>query len=129
MHPSSNPSTSRFAFALNLPRLLAQLPRPAQTYTPEEVRRRLQLDDMVHPRTAAVHAAAAHCGRWSALLPEKVAIDLGRSAARLPTVVYWYRQGIPPHEIGRRLSRFGGAWDADRAFGVAAELIARALNE
>ena len=89
---------------------------------------RLQLDDTSHPRTAAVHATAARCSLWSTRLPEQVAFDLGRSAARLPTVVYWYRQGIPPHEIGRRLSRFGGAWDADRAFAVAAELIARVLN-
>lgn len=128
MHPSINPGTSRFSFAVRLPRLLAHLPRPSRTYTPEEVRLRLQLDDTGHPRTAAVHAAAAHCSLWSTLLSEKVALDLGRSAARLPTIVYWYRQGIPPHEIGRRLSRFGGAWDADRAFGIASELIARALN-
>src|ERR1700694_3181336 len=125
MHPSSNPSTSRFT----LLRLLAQLPRPIRTYTPKEVRLRLQSDDMEHPRTAAVHAAAAQSGIWSSLLSEKVAFDLGRSAARLPTVVYWYRQGVPSHEIGQRLSRFGGAWDADRAIGVASELIARALNE
>jgi hypothetical protein len=126
MHPSPNPSTSRFS--LNLPRLLAQLPRPVRTYTPEEVRLRLQLDDTEDPRTSAVHAAAARCGIWSTLLPEKVAFDLGRSATRLPTVIYWYRQGVSAHEIGRRLSRFGGAWDADRAIGVASELIARALN-
>jgi hypothetical protein len=121
---STQPSTSRFT----LPRLLAQFPRPARPYTAEEVRLRLQLDDTRHPRTAAVHAAAAQCGNWSRLLPDKLALDLGRTAHRLPTVVFWYRQGIPPHEIGRRLSRFGGAWDADRAFDVAAQLIARALN-
>jgi hypothetical protein len=130
MHPSStnssNPSTSRFTL---LPRLLAQLPRPTRTYTPEEVRLRLQLDDSGHPRTAAVHAAAARCGIWFSLLPEKVALDLGRTAHRLPTVVYWYRQGVPPLEIGRRLSPFGGAWDANRAIRVASELIARALNQ
>ncbi|HLZ31721.1 MAG TPA: hypothetical protein VKV73_30735 [Chloroflexota bacterium] len=110
-------------------RLLAQLPRPARPYTSEEVRLRLQLDDTRDPRTAAVHATATRSSLWSTLLPDKVAFDLGRSAGRLPTVVYWYRQGIPPHEIGRRLSGFGGAWDADRAFSVAAELIARALND
>jgi hypothetical protein len=43
--------------------------------------------------------------------------------------VLWYRWGVPPHEIGRRLSRFGGAWDAERAIEVAAALIARALNQ
>ena len=89
----------------------------------------MQLDDTLHPRTALVHAAAARCGVWITLLPEKVAFDLGRSAARLPTVIFWYRQGIPSSEIGRRLSHFGGAWDAERAIGVAAELIARTLNE
>ncbi|MGI9146485.1 MAG: hypothetical protein ACR2IK_08090 [Chloroflexota bacterium] len=124
MPRSSNSSTSRFT----LVRLLGQFPRPARTYTPEEVRLRLQLDDTGHARTMAVHAAAAQCGVWSSLLPEKVAVDLGRTAVRLPTVVYWYRQGVPAQEIGRRLSRFGGAWDADRAIGVACELIARALN-
>jgi hypothetical protein len=122
---SSTPSTSRFT----LPRLLAQLPRPARTFSPEEVRLRLQLDDTGHPRTAAVHAAAARCGVWSALLPEKMARDLGRSAARLPTVIYWYRQGIPSAEIGRRLWHFGDTWDAERAIGAASQLIARALNE
>jgi hypothetical protein len=130
MHPSSssdssNPSTWRFA----LPRLLAQFPRPTRTYTPAEVRLRLQSDDTGHPRTVAVHAAAAQSSIWSSLLSEKAALDLGRSASRLPTVVFWYRQGVPTHEIGRRLSRFGGAWDADRAIAVASELIARALNE
>jgi hypothetical protein len=42
--------------------------------------------------------------------------------------VYWYRQGVPPGEIGQRLSPFGGAWDADRALHVAAALIATSLN-
>jgi hypothetical protein len=125
MQPISHPSTWRFA----LPRLLAQFPRPARTFTPDEVRTRLQLDDTAHPRTVAVHAAAAQSSVWSSLLSEKSAFDLGRSASRLPTVVYWYRQGVPAHEIGRRLSRFGGAWDADRAITVASELIARALNQ
>jgi hypothetical protein len=122
MHPSSNPSTWRFA----LPRLLA--PRTRKTFTPAEVRERLQSADVEHPRTLAVHAAAAQASVWSSLLPEKVAFDLGRVATRLPTVVYWYRQGVPTDEIGRRLSGFGGAWDADRALTVASELIARTLN-
>jgi hypothetical protein len=125
MHTSSTPSTSRFT----LPRLLAQLPRPGRTFTPEEVRLRLRSDDTAHPRTAAVHAAAARCGVWSTLLSEKLALDMGRSATRLPTVIHWYRQGIPSAEIGRRLSYFGGAWDAERAIDVASELIARTLNE
>jgi hypothetical protein len=43
-------------------------------------------------------------------------------------IVLWYRQGVPLHEIGRRLSPLGGAWDADHALDVATMLIARALN-
>ena len=65
---------------------------------------------------------------WSMLLSEKLANDLGRAAARLPSVVYWYMHGIPPHEIGQRLSPFGSAWDAERALDVATSLIAKALN-
>jgi hypothetical protein len=88
----------------------------------------LQVDRADEPRTAAVHAAAARVGIWSSLLSARAAIDLGRAADRLPSVVYWYRQGLSPCDIGRRLSYFGGAWDADRALDTAAQLIAEALN-
>ena len=93
------------------------------------VRNRLgdQRDD--DPRTLAVHAAAARTSLWSSRLPDKLAFDLGRTASRLPSVVYWYRQGVSLHDIGRRLSGFGGAWDAERALDVAAALIADALNQ
>jgi hypothetical protein len=97
-------------------------------YTPAEVRQRLQVDRADDPRTAAVHAAAARVGVWSSLLSPRAAADLGRAADRLPTVVYWYRQGVSACEIGRRLSPFGGAWDANRAVDTAATLIAQALN-
>jgi hypothetical protein len=126
-HLPSSTSTSR-SF---LPRLLAHLPRfphPTRTFTPQEVRLRLQQANAAHPRTQAVHAAAARTGVWSSLLPDRAAFDLGRAANRLPTIVHWYCQGVPLHEIGRRLSPLGGAWDADHALDVAAMLIARALN-
>jgi hypothetical protein len=123
-HQSSSTSTSR-SF---VPRLLAHLPLLKRTFTPEEVRLRLQQADAAHPRTQAVHAAASRTGVWSSLLPDKAACDLGRAANRLPTIVHWYRQGVPLHEIGRRVSPLGGAWDADHALDVAAMLIARALN-
>src|ERR1051326_5807617 len=97
-------------------------------YTPEEVRQRLLLDYPDDGRTAAVHSAASMTGIWHALLSERIAFDLGRSANRLPTVVYWYRQGLTAHEIGRRLSPFGSAWDADRALDAATALIAQTLN-
>ena len=61
-------------------------------------------------------------------MSEKVAYELGRAAPRLPTIVHWYRQGVPPQEIGRRLSPMGGAWDAERALEVAVLLIATVLN-
>jgi hypothetical protein len=122
-------STGRSRFST--PRLLAfllQLTHPARTFTPEEVRLRLQQANAAHPRTQAVHAAAARTGIWSSLLPDTAAFDLGRAANRLPTIVHWYCQGVPLHEIGRRLSPLGGAWDADHALEVATMLIARALN-
>jgi hypothetical protein len=109
---------------LSLPRLF----RMHKHYTAAEVLQRLQVDRADDPRTAAVHAAAAQIGVWSSLLSEGVAYELGRSAQRLPTVVYWYRQGVSPCEIGRRLSPLGAAWDANRALNEAAALIALALN-
>jgi hypothetical protein len=113
-----------------LRRLLGKLPRAAHTtYSPEEVRLRLQKDELADPRTAAVHAAAAQTALWSCLVSDKVAADLGPAANRLPTIVHWYRQGVSPHVIGRRLSPFGGAWDADHALAVAAALIAYILNQ
>lgn len=109
------------------PRLLG--PRNT-SYTPEEVRQRLQVDGHDgDARTAAVHAAAALTAVWTSHMPDQVAFNLGRSASRLPTVVYWYRQGLSASEIGRRISPFGTAWDADRALDAAARLIAEALNQ
>jgi hypothetical protein len=121
MHLSSILSKSRLPW----PRLLSQ----RVTFTPKEVRQRLRQDEATDPRTAAVHAAAACTSLWSALLTDKIAYDLGRTATRLPTIVFWYCQGVSAHEIGRRLSTFGGAWDADRAVDVASALIAHILNQ
>jgi hypothetical protein len=109
---------------LALPRLLVF----RNNYTAKEVRQRLLMDTHDHPRTAAVQAAAAMTGVWVNSLSDDLALDLGRAAQRLPTIVYWFRQGVPASEIGRRLSPFGSAWDADRALDVAAGLIARSLN-
>jgi hypothetical protein len=97
-------------------------------FTAAEVRQRLHSEDLSDTRTGAVHAAAARTSVWSDGAGRFDSFDLGRTAGRLPTVVFWYRQGLSCHEIGRRLSTFGGAWDAHRAIDVAAELIARALN-
>jgi hypothetical protein len=107
-----------------LPRLLGA----GKAFTPEEVRQRLQIDHAADERTAAVHEAAARASIWSSALPDRLVFDLGRAADRLPTVVFWFRQGVPAQEIGRRLSPFGGAWDANRALDAAASLIAESLN-
>jgi hypothetical protein len=114
---------------LGLRRLLGRFPRTAHTYSPEEVRLRLTQNELADPRTAAVHAMAAQTGLWSSLASDQVTAELGRAATRLPTIVYWYRQGVSAHEIGRRLSPFGGAWDADHALAIAAALIAYVLNQ
>src|SRR5262252_4128101 len=106
------------------PRLLAA----RRKYIAREVRDRLQVDWEGDERTAAVHAAAARTAIWSSRLPDRIAFNLGRSAHRLPTVVYWHRQGVQPDEIGRRLSPFGTEWDADRAIEAATSLIAEVLN-
>jgi hypothetical protein len=108
----------------SMPRLLGA----RQTFTAAEVLQALQGDPAGDARTAAVHAVAERISLWLSLLPERLASDLGRASQRLPTVVYWYRQGVPPHEIGRRLSPFGDAWDGNRALDAAAGLIAEALN-
>jgi hypothetical protein len=123
MHQSPSHISSKLR--RSVPRLLGSR---RKSFTSEEVRQRLQVDAAADERTAMVHAAAAQTGIWSSHVSDRLAFDLGRTASRLPTVVYWFRQGIPSHEIGRRLSAFGGAWDADRALDAAAGLIAQALN-
>jgi hypothetical protein len=105
---------------------LARLQR--ETFSPEEVRLRLRSDQPDEPRTKAVHEAAARTGLWSARLSERMAADLGRAGRCLPSIVFWYRQGISADEIGARVSPFGGGWDAERALTVAATLIAEVLN-
>ncbi len=108
-----------------MPRLLASRKR----FSPEEVRRRLQVNAALgDERTEAVHAAAARTGVWSDRLPDRLAFELGRAANRLPSVVYWYRQGLSPRDIGQRLSPFGSDWDANRALDAASMLIAQSLN-
>jgi len=102
---------------------------PRLNYTPEEVRRRLREDPTRDPRTAEVLAAASEVSSWTSRLHPRTADELGRTADRLPSAVFWYVQGRPRHEIGRRLRPLGGEWDADLALDVACFLIAAVLNE
>jgi hypothetical protein len=99
-----------------------------ERYTAEEVQARLRQDPAGEPRTAAVHAAAAEVGIWTSLLDAETALDLGRAATRLPSVVYWFVQGRSAADIGRDLHPFGGPWDAEHALEAASWLIATALN-
>src|SRR5216684_4367162 len=105
--------------------------RQAEPYSPREVRARL-VDEtsQADPRTAAVHAAAAQVGAWMRLLPGDAAREhrLGLAASRLPSVVFWYRQGLSSEEIGRRLTPFGCRCYGDRAINAACTLIAALLN-
>jgi hypothetical protein len=105
--------------------------RQAEPYSPREVRARL-VDEtsQADPRTAAVHAAAAEVGAWMRLLPGDAAREhrLGLAASRLPSVVFWYRQGLSSEEIGRRLTPFGCSCYGDRAINAACTLIAALLN-
>jgi hypothetical protein len=107
-----------------LPRLLPL----RKSFSRTEVRQRLLVARADNPRTAAVHAAAALTSVWASRLPDRLVFDLGRTASRLPMVVFWFRQGLSAQEIGGRLSAFGGAWDAEHALDVAATLIADTLN-
>jgi hypothetical protein len=107
-----------------LPRLLSR----STSYTPEEVRLRLGDERADDPRTLAVQAIAAQTGVWSGRLARQQAYELGRAAGRLPSVVFWYCQGVSLEEIGQRLSPMGGPWDAERALNVATVLIAETLN-
>jgi hypothetical protein len=104
-------------------------PTRAERFTPTEVRARLRQDPGLDRRTAEVHAMAARTGLWADRLHPDTALELGRSAERLPSVVFWFARGLAPEAIGRRLGIFSGAWDAEVALEVAACLIAAVLNE
>jgi len=114
--------------------LLRWVKRPAasQPYTTAEVRARLRLEPAEgQPRTQAVHAAASDVGAWITLLPagaEREA-QLSLAAARLPSVVYWYRHGLTAEQIGRRLAPFGENVYGERAIDAACSLIATLLNQ
>jgi hypothetical protein len=55
--------------------------------------------------------------------------NLAWYAERLPTILYLYRRGWAPEQIGRRLSPLGGGWAVEQTLGRAAELIAARIND
>ncbi len=100
-------------------------------YGSHEVRLRLRPGSSLSgSRTVAVQAAAAEVGAWMRLLPRDAAREhrLGLAAGRLPSVVFWYREGLSAEEIGRRLTPLGESCYGDRAIDAACTLIAALLN-
>jgi hypothetical protein len=81
-------------------------------------------------RAEAVLVAAADVSAWMRLLPADASREhkLGLAAARLPSVVYWFRRGCSAEDIGRRLTPFGEASYGNRAIDAACALIAQRLN-
>ena len=55
--------------------------------------------------------------------------ELAWYAERLPTILYLYRRGWAPEQIGRRLSPLGGSWAVEQILSRAAELIAARIND
>lgn len=121
------PHTSTRATWFNSLLQMLGLRSRVERFTAEEVRTRL-LGEPTSPRTEAVQSAAAHVGLWTALLHQDDAYLLGRGANLLPSVVFWYRQGVPLFEIGRRITPLGTVFDAERALEVSTALIAHLLN-
>ncbi len=78
-----------------------------------------------------VHAAAAEIGAWMRLLPNDAYREhrLGLAASRLPSVVFWHRQGLSAEVIGQRLTPFGERCYGDRAIDAACGVIAALLND
>ena len=116
-----------------LPRLRqlfsARAGRGSQPYTADEVRALLDPQTVAaEERQQAVLDAAAVPSSWTGYVRPRDARELGRVAERLPTILHWYRSGLPLEEIGRRLGPFGGPARARRALEVAASCIAARLN-
>jgi hypothetical protein len=80
-------------------------------------------------RARAILACAAQPSEWTDRLDARTEWQLGRLAARLPTIVYWYRAGLSLKEIGSRVSAFGRSYQARRALEAAARCIAARLND
>ena len=116
---------------LAFPSVLIRGVRHFQLYSPHEVRERLLANVRDGDRrTAAVHTAAADVGAWMRLLAKDATREhrLGRAAHRLPSVVFWYAQGVSTEEIGRRLTPFGEQCYGERAVDAACTAIAVLLN-
>lgn len=122
-------SPRRRGFTRALTRMIGRHgPADASTFCAAEVQALLPEDPSASPRVRAVHEAAAQISAWTGLLTTSDEFELGRSATRLPSVVYWYQQGLSNHEIGRRLGPLSSSWDGERAVALASRLIATHLN-
>ena len=114
-----------------LRRLGAAWPARAPRYTVDEVQALLDPATAgAVDRRAAVLAVAAVPSSWTEYVADDDTWVLGRQITdRLPTILFQYRSGRTPEEIGRGLGVLGGAWRAERALAVAARCIADRLND
>jgi hypothetical protein len=116
-----------------LQRLRAALAaRLAPDYTAAEVAAALDpgVASALDPeRRAAILACAARPSEWLDYLDPRLSWELGRAAARLPSLVFWRRHNESLEAIGRRQHQLGGAKQIERALGVAAGCIADRLND
>jgi hypothetical protein len=79
-------------------------------------------------RAEAALEVIAQSAAWLPAELDRAFGNLAWHAERLPTILYLYRRGWSPGQIGRKLSPLGGAWAIERTLEVAAELIAGRLN-
>jgi MFS transporter, DHA1 family, multidrug resistance protein len=111
-----------------LPSPTALLPRRnGRRYTPSEVTAALR-SRAVDTRTEAILDAASKPWEWMPSDPRKTLPGLPRHADRMATILFLYRQGTDPEQIGRRFGPLGGGWAVDRTLQVSSKLIADYLN-
>ncbi len=115
---------------LHLRRIGLPVPsRQAGRYTASEVRLLLRPSASGSAeRRRAVLATAAVPGVWLSYLSQRAALETGRLAERLPTVVFLYVSGRSFEEM---LHHVGG-WSTvgvERALDIACACIARCLND
>ena len=115
-----------------LPRLRWSRCTTLTSYSAQDVLRLLGPNDPAPEecsRAEAVRACAARPASWMERLDAAEIRELGRLVPRLPTIVFWYRVGVPVDEIGSRVGHFQRAWEAERALRVISSCIARQLND
>jgi hypothetical protein len=79
-------------------------------------------------RRRAVLATASVPSAWLDYLSQRDAVEVGRLAGRLPTIVFLYASGASLEEILGRVGGWG-TWGVERALEAACGCIAACLND